>query len=112
MGTFPNNLSKQIKSNNETMKSFACILAIIGMTAAKSLSANGVSQSQRMTVGNFTSRSKAAAQLLTCYDYNNGGGDSVRATDYIPALRNYNFDNRISSAASPGPGSCTPRRTT
>ena len=41
------------------MKSFACILAIIGMTAAKSLSANGVSQSQRMTVGNFTSRSKA-----------------------------------------------------
>jgi len=84
------------------MKSFACILAIIGMTAAKSLSANGVSQSQRMTVGNFTSRSKAAAQLLTCYDYNNGGGDSVRATDYIPALRNYNFDNRISSCCFTG----------
>ena len=84
------------------MKSFTCILAIIGLASAKSLSANGASQSQRMTVGNFTTRSKASAQLLTCYDYSGGGGDSVRATDYIPALRNYNFDNRISSCCFTG----------
>ena len=84
------------------MKSFAYILAIIGMTAAKSLSANGFSQSQRMTVGNFTSRSKAETQVLTCYDYDKGGGDSIRAIDYIPALRNYNFDNIISSCCFTG----------
>merc|ERR1712142_830863 len=31
-----------------------------------------------------------------------GGGDRIRAIDYIPALRNYNFDNRIGSCCFTG----------
>ena len=53
-------------------------------------------------VTNFTAEEKAAAQVLVCYDYNGGGGDSVRAIDYIPQLRTYNFDNRISSCCFTG----------
>ena len=45
--------------------------------------------------GNFST--KATSQTLVCYDYNGGGGNSVRAIDYIPALRSYNFDNRRST---------------
>ena len=30
------------------------------------------------------------------YNYSNGGGDRVRAVDYIPNLAEYNMDNTIS----------------
>ena len=47
-------------------------------------------------------RGGASSQSITCYDYQNQGGDSVRAIDYIPALRQYNMDNRIESCCFTG----------
>jgi len=43
-----------------------------------------------------------STQSADCYDYNNGGGARLRATDYIPALKNYNFDNKIGSCCLTG----------
>ena len=81
------------------MKSFTTLLSIFSLVSAKSLTAgdHGVRVGAS---GNFSS--KASSQTLVCYDYNGGGGDSVRAIDYIPALRSYNFDNRISSCCFTG----------
>jgi len=45
---------------------------------------------------------KGADQFLDCYDYQNQGGNKLRAIDYIPALSGYRFDNRISSCCITG----------
>ena len=45
---------------------------------------------------------KVAKQSLDCYDGQDGQGDSLHAIDYIPALRNYNMDNRIGSCCFSG----------
>jgi len=85
------------------MKSTILLVTLFGLALGKSLTSGSKSQvSSRMTVGNFTSRSKASSQVLTCYDFSSGGGDSVRAIDYIPNLGSYNFDNRISSCCFTG----------
>merc|ERR1712107_428008 len=99
MGTFESESSR--KSTNMTQ--MLALLSLIGLSASKSLAVGEVSLSNRMSAGtNFTGQEKAAAQGLVCYDYKSGGGDSVRAIDYIPALRNYNFDNRVSSCCFTG----------
>ena len=49
-----------------------------------------------------STQARGSAQSADCYDYNNGGGDRMRATDYIPALRTYNFDNKIGSCCLTG----------
>merc|ERR1719347_1192962 len=46
--------------------------------------------------------SRATSQFLDCYEYSNLSGDRVKAIDYIPDLRNYNFDNRIASCCFTG----------
>lgn len=74
----------------------AGLLPVLGLASAASISLG----SRAAAAGNFSS--KAASQVLTCYDYNGGGGDSVRAIDYIPQLRTYNMDNRISSCCFTG----------
>ena len=81
------------------MKSFTSLLSIFSLVSAKSLTAgdHGVRVGAS---GNFST--KASSQTLVCYDYNGGGGNSVRAIDYIPALRSYNFDNKISSCCFTG----------
>jgi len=48
------------------------------------------------------SGNKGADQFLDCYDYQNQGGNKLRAIDYIPALSGYSFDNRISSCCITG----------
>ena len=45
---------------------------------------------------------KAVGPTMDCYDYSNSGGQRIRATDYIPALRTVNFDNRIGSCCLTG----------
>ena len=83
------------------MKAFLSILAIAGICQGKSIiGGNGVTvmRGHNQTRGS----SRASSQTLTCYDYQGGSGDSVRAIDYIPALRNYNFDNRIGSCCFTG----------
>merc|ERR1719481_1544312 len=47
-------------------------------------------------------RLSATSQFLDCYDYTNLGGNYLRMTDYVPALGNYNFDNRIESCCFTG----------
>jgi len=85
------------------MKSSILLVSLFGLCVGKSLTSMGKSQvSPRTTVGNFTTRTKATTQVLTCYDFSSGGGDSVRAIDYIPNLGSYNFDNRISSCCFTG----------
>merc|ERR1712012_1476020 len=92
-----------IKKKLTNMKQMLALLSLVGLSACKSLAVGEVSLSNRMSAGtNFTAQEKAAAQVLVCYDYKSGGGDSVRAIDYIPALRNYNFDNRVSSCCFTG----------
>merc|ERR1712241_716081 len=77
------------------------LLAIVGLCHGKSIiGGNGVTLLRSLNL--TETRDKASSQTLTCYDYSGGGGDSVRAIDYIPALRNYNFDNRIGSCCFTG----------
>ena len=40
------------------------------------------------------------AQYLDCYDYSNGGGDRLHATDYIPQLSSQGWDNRYHDTTS------------
>merc|ERR1712013_383095 len=47
-------------------------------------------------------QTKAVPPTMVCYDYSNSGGQRIRATDYIPALRTVNFDNRIGSCCLSG----------
>ena len=49
-----------------------------------------------------SNHTRASTQTMDCYDYNNSGGTRMRATDYIPALRTYNFDNKIGSCCLTG----------
>ena len=84
------------------MKAILSILVIAGICQGKSIiGGDGVSL-QKAVVGHNQTRTRASSQTLTCYDYMGGGGDSVRAIDYIPALRSYNFDNRIGSCCFTG----------
>merc|ERR1712018_593585 len=77
------------------------LLAIVGLCHGKSIiGGNGVTLLRSLNL--TETRDKASSQTLTCYDYSGGGGDSVRAIDYIPALRNYIFDNRIGSCCFTG----------
>merc|ERR1711988_41061 len=77
------------------------LLAIVGLCHGKSIiGGNGVTLLRSLNL--TETRDKASSQTLTCYDYSGGGGDSVRAIDYIPALRTYNFDNRIGSCCFTG----------
>ena len=64
------------------MKSFTGLLSIIGLVSARSFSV-GDHGTRMSASGNFST--KATSQTLVCYDYNGGGGDSLRAIDYIPA---------------------------
>merc|ERR1712142_618375 len=49
-----------------------------------------------------TNHTRAMRPTMDCYDYNNSGGQRIRASDYIPALRTLNFDNRIGSCCLTG----------
>jgi len=46
--------------------------------------------------------SRAQSQVIDCYEFSNQGGNRLRAIDYISALRNYNFDNKIDSCCVTG----------
>ena len=84
------------------MKTILSILIIAGISQGKSIIGGaGVTVEKALLAQNQT-RTRASSQTLTCYDYMGGGGDSVRAIDYIPALRNYNFDDRIRSCCYSG----------
>eukprot|EP00092_Neocalanus_flemingeri_P015528 GFUD01016809.1.p1 GENE.GFUD01016809.1~~GFUD01016809.1.p1 ORF type:complete len:257 (-),score=51.80 GFUD01016809.1:84-854(-) len=41
-------------------------------------------------------------QVADCYDNYQGSGAQFHATDYVPSLRSYNWDNRISSCCFTG----------
>jgi len=86
------------------MKAILSILVIAGICQGASIiGGKGVTvQKAVVGLGHNQTRTKASSQTLTCYDYMGGGGDSVRAIDYIPALRSYNFDNRIGSCCFTG----------
>ena len=77
------------------------LLAIAGLCCGKSM-IGGPGVTLLRSLNTTQTRDKASSQTLTCYDYMGGGGDSVRAIDYIPALRSYNFDNRIGSCCFTG----------
>jgi hypothetical protein len=52
-------------------------------------------------------RTKASAranvkQVLTCYEFENARGDSVKLIDYAKNLGNYNFNNRARSCCFNG----------
>ena len=49
-----------------------------------------------------SSQARGSTQSADCYDYNNSGGNRIRATDYIPALRTVNFDNKMGSICLTG----------
>merc|ERR1719397_1433759 len=79
------------------MKSALVCFALVGLSAASSLSKNSrplAHPGARMT--------PRASQALNCFDGANSGGNRVSATDYIDDLRNYNMDNRISSCCFQG----------
>lgn len=84
------------------MNKFLACLTVLALALGSSSA--GSSRPSYNTAGAVSARSaaKATSQVLDCYDYTSQGGDRVRAIDYIPALSNYNFDNRISSCCFTG----------
>jgi len=60
---------------------------------------NATLTSARMSVND---KEPGRIQFLDCYDSYQGGGNRFHVTDYIPSLRNYNWDNRISSCCFTG----------
>ena len=90
------------------MPSLAVDLLLLASCAA-AVAARELYSSQNFTSGKtrFAAKTadntaKATVQYLDCFDYTNQGGERLRAIDYIPALYNYNFDNRISSCCFTG----------
>ena len=47
-------------------------------------------------------QSRTDVQTINCYDFNNSGGTRLRSTDYIPDLRQHDFDNKIGSCCLTG----------
>ena len=45
---------------------------------------------------------QGSSQALSCYSSGGGGGDVLRATDYIPDLGRYSFNNKIQSCCVGG----------
>merc|ERR1712055_815431 len=90
MGTLPFAIS--------TMKHLLLLSFIIVVTNSAKL---GFHSSRSLVHSNKT-RNLAVNQFADCYDYTNQGGDRVHATDYVPALRQYNMDNKIESCCFTG----------
>merc|ERR1711892_1498382 len=89
----------QLDKKSFKMKIIFCLLVSLVVIHGRKIDAHG--KMSRMPAGK-NADVRANSQSLTCYDYSNGGGDSVNAIDYIPALRNYNMDNRIGSCCFTG----------
>merc|ERR1711935_322284 len=81
---------------------FFLALAVTGFVHSSSIY-GGEGNSTRPNAQRYLKRSsRATSQFVDCYEYSNLSGDRVRAIDYVPDLRNYNFDNRISSCCFTG----------
>merc|ERR1712211_117758 len=90
--------------SNCKMKTFVILTTLVVSVLSKDLYLG----KQKTRISN----SKGADQFLDCYDYQNQGGNKLRAIDYIPALSGYSFDNRISSCCITGVWLCMQIRTT
>ena len=81
------------------MKTVLCLAVLLAVSQGGKLNANG--KRSRSPAGRNADLS-GNSQFLDCYDYSGGSGNSVRAIDYIPALRTYNMDNKIGSCCFTG----------
>jgi len=83
------------------MKIITCFVVFVAAAHARKLTEQDQGRRSRMAVGS-KSTGKGNDQFLDCYDYSNGGGDSVHAIDYVPALKYYNMNDKIGSCCFTG----------
>jgi len=71
-------------------------LLLLGFISAKALSI----EVSKKNVKDFEPGPRL--QFADCYDYEQGNGAGFHVSDYIPVLRNYGWDNKISSCCFTG----------
>merc|ERR1711872_205962 len=83
-----------ISSSDFTMKAAVVVVAVaVTLAVGNAVERKPYHSNKELKTGVATATQN---QYLDCWDFGQNQGDQLRAIDYIQALRQYNFDNRIS----------------